>query len=348
LPRTSSDGAGTARAITPVTSAVAREGWVDSAKGLGILLVVVGHCLGGMLAAELFSSSGPAGVAYFAIYTFHMPMFFFLSGLFVYRRLQADRDRYVKKSLVRLVWPYVLYCLIQTVAIQAVGPLANRPYEWGSISYLAILWTPVSQYWFLYVLALYTLVSYVVVPRFGVHALLVLAVFTLALGEVVDLRPNVFALASQFALMYALGVSFGRGGAAGRADASPLTVLAIALGALVVWAGLVQALRARGIDFGTVAALPAAVAGSVAWIALARLPLLARSVVLNELGRRSMPIYLLHVLFVAGTRIVLNKALGVTSPVLILVAILAAGLGGPLLVQNAAKRLRVASWVGLD
>ena len=43
-----------------------RIGWVDTAKGIGLLLVIIGHL--------------PIPLVPVWIYTFHMPLFFFLSG----------------------------------------------------------------------------------------------------------------------------------------------------------------------------------------------------------------------------------------------------------------------------
>lgn len=48
-----------------------RIDWVDISKGLGIILVIIGHCvyLGGLIHNWIFS--------------FHMPLFFILSGIFI-------------------------------------------------------------------------------------------------------------------------------------------------------------------------------------------------------------------------------------------------------------------------
>ena len=59
----------------PISKAVARARrveYVDIAKGIGITLVVMGH--------NDFALISP--FAHKLIYSFHMPMFFFMSGLF--------------------------------------------------------------------------------------------------------------------------------------------------------------------------------------------------------------------------------------------------------------------------
>src|SRR5215212_5014788 len=54
------------------TAVAKRVGYVDIAKGIGIILVVMGH--------NDFALISP--FAHKLIYSFHMPMFFFMSGMF--------------------------------------------------------------------------------------------------------------------------------------------------------------------------------------------------------------------------------------------------------------------------
>lgn len=63
--------------------------WVDTAKGLGLLLVFIGHL------------KTPFGATW--VYTFHMPLFFFLSGL-VYKHIYWSE--FIGKRFKRLVIPY--------------------------------------------------------------------------------------------------------------------------------------------------------------------------------------------------------------------------------------------------
>ncbi len=55
--------------------------WIDYAKAMGIVLVVYGHVARGLVNAKM-----PVNVDFFSlvdniIYSFHMPLFFFLSGV---------------------------------------------------------------------------------------------------------------------------------------------------------------------------------------------------------------------------------------------------------------------------
>ena len=60
-----------------------------------------------------------------------------------------------------------------------------------------------------------------------------------------------------------------------------------------------------------------------------------------------MPIYILHVLFVAGTRIVLVKLLHIDNILIVLPLLLMAGIGGPLIANIVLIRMRLARPLGL-
>lgn len=72
-----------------------RQNWIDWAKAIGIYLVVVGHCT--------FTNTNIEGF----IYTFHMPLFFLISG-FLYKKEKLSITLYLKKLTNRLLVPYLL------------------------------------------------------------------------------------------------------------------------------------------------------------------------------------------------------------------------------------------------
>lgn len=74
-----------------------RFAFIDISKGLGILLVVLGH---------LFRSDQ---AIYNIIYAFHMPLFFILSGAFANTNLSLGQ--YFKKNFLRLYLPFVIFSL---------------------------------------------------------------------------------------------------------------------------------------------------------------------------------------------------------------------------------------------
>lgn len=59
-----------------------RLDWIDKAKGIGIILVVYGHVARGIFNAGIPMNEKSFGIIDSVIYSFHMPLFFFLSGFF--------------------------------------------------------------------------------------------------------------------------------------------------------------------------------------------------------------------------------------------------------------------------
>lgn len=74
----------------------ARINWLDTAKSLGILLVVFGH----------LSSFG-----WMTIYSFHMPLFFFMAGI-VFKSEGSFKNFFIKK-LRSLYVPYIAFLIIE-------------------------------------------------------------------------------------------------------------------------------------------------------------------------------------------------------------------------------------------
>ena len=79
-----------------------REAWIDCARGIAILLVIVGHTISGVLSG--------------AIYSFHMPLFFIFSG--ITSKFSSTNEEFAtktKRSFKRLMGPFFLIYIIQTV-----------------------------------------------------------------------------------------------------------------------------------------------------------------------------------------------------------------------------------------
>ncbi len=87
-----------------------RVPWIETAKGIGILLVVSGHA-----PRDIMRIQYPAiDFAYFFIYTFHMHFFFFLSG-FVYEIRDSGNKgaaEFIKGKIRTLLVPWGLFTML--------------------------------------------------------------------------------------------------------------------------------------------------------------------------------------------------------------------------------------------
>ncbi len=73
--------------------------WVDIAKGIGIIFVVMGHM-----------PSIPENIRLW-IFSFHMPLFFYLSGYFVKPKQLALKE-FILKKVKHLIIPYIVYSVM--------------------------------------------------------------------------------------------------------------------------------------------------------------------------------------------------------------------------------------------
>ena len=133
-----------------------RIAWLDHAKGLCIILVVM------LYATE---STGNAAdqeswlhaVAAFA-QPFRMPDFFLLSGLLLARVIQRDWRTYVDRKVVHFAYFYFLWLAI-LIAFEA--PWAAAKHGWPAVAagYLKAHWHPYSMLWFIYLLPVFFVVT---------------------------------------------------------------------------------------------------------------------------------------------------------------------------------------------
>lgn len=92
-----------------------RNLWVDYGKAIGIVLVVYGHVVRGLLAAGIIEDHiFLHKLVDSVIYSFHMPLFFFLSGLFFWHSMSNRGANGVFLSKIDTVfYPFVLWSILQ-------------------------------------------------------------------------------------------------------------------------------------------------------------------------------------------------------------------------------------------
>lgn len=325
--------------------------WVDHAKGIGILLVVFGHALRGLLAAEILPDTPTWRFVDAWIYAFHMPLFFFLSGLFILSSTRRPYPHFVHNKLRTIAYPYVVWSLIQGILLALAANAANSDVlgltELWRISYL-----PQMQFWFLYVLFVCMLLGGLVARWPGGAWLMVaFAVALLATHGTVPLGPwGVLYLVRIYLPYFAIGIAFAHLGGVQRWAVVPSWALL-----LVTAAGfaIVTAAVRMGLDGIDLAGAPVALAGILATIALAalcsRVPRWLKMAWLEVCGRSSLEIYVAHTIVSAGFRIILIRVFDITEPWTHLVGGTLVGVLGPLVLVWITQRIGfpyLFSWPG--
>lgn len=91
--------------------------WVDSAKAIGIILVVIGHAF----RDEMRAVSVLYDTIYHLVYFFHMPLFFTIAGFLLERSFQRGNSpwRLIVKRTKTLLVPFVSYTVIIYFVFQA-------------------------------------------------------------------------------------------------------------------------------------------------------------------------------------------------------------------------------------
>ncbi len=129
-----------------------RYQWIDIAKGIGIFFVVLGHVLRGLVNANIATGDFFTFIDSI-IYTFHMPLFMFLSGIFVVSSITKHGGRrFFISKLDTIFYPYVFWMIFQGLFEVVLSKYTN-----GNVSLLDVfsLWLPRAQFWYLYALFLF-------------------------------------------------------------------------------------------------------------------------------------------------------------------------------------------------
>ena len=143
----------TVSASDPARS-TSRDMSLDVAKGIGIILVVIGHAWRGLDSAGMIGSPDLFRVIDTLIYNFHMPLFFLLSGM-TYQAwaLKRPTPEAAFSRVTRLLWPLVLWSYIFAAARLAAGDAANAQVSgWQGLAFFPL--PPRDHFWFLWALFL--------------------------------------------------------------------------------------------------------------------------------------------------------------------------------------------------
>ncbi len=322
--------------VDPPRAAKPRVVWVDYAKGLSILFVVVYHVWNGIMTR---SHQIATPVEWYepinrAFEMMRMPLFFFVSGLFIGKSVQKPAGTFISDKIGAIAWPYLIWSCVHVGVTMLLAKVAKTTseFDFAGLGYhLAI--DPVAQFWFLYVLfmslMLYFAMSKLRLPVWGI---LLAGIGLLLVKLNVNLSPVGFETSrytislAKWGPFYQL-MNFFIYMALGAVLAPVLlkkldrqsgwlmtfiAVVAIVSITLAVWKGspsLVSrdAVRHAGslrLPVGIIFALISVAGALCAAVLMSR----ARGFgFVRTMGQFSLYIFVMHVIFAAGTRTLLLK-----------------------------------------
>lgn len=132
-----------------------RTAWIDLAKGIGIISVVFCHSLG-----TLSHSKGFEFNVFFYNFLdtfvegFQMPLFFFVSGFFVYNSIERySGKKFLSVKLRTIIYPYIIWSFLQINVKYFLSSYSNEQITLIP-TLIQIFYLPFMQFWFLYTLFL--------------------------------------------------------------------------------------------------------------------------------------------------------------------------------------------------
>jgi fucose 4-O-acetylase-like acetyltransferase len=324
-----------ARAV--IQAATPRVEWVDRAKGLGIALVVFGHVWRGLLQAGRMPSTSHTFLDSL-VYAFHVPLFFFLSGMFLQRSSRKAPLRFFADKLLTIAYPYVLWCFLQGAVSIWISDYTNTRQTWHGLR-ANMLQGGYGQFWFLNTLFLSALLYRLLVCfRLGSIAIFLLSIALYYLGPLLSNRLW-FPLGSlaEFFLFVALGAVLGnRKFLHSLQTLDPLWIWGIIS---TCFSAMMVCVAINAEETSIILPFVAAACGIIGTIGVAMVLTCPRANrVLSLLGRLTLPILVLHVFATAGTRIVLGHFLHIDNLAAHLILSTLAGLLFPVAVALFAER----------
>lgn len=323
-----------------------RMAYIDIAKGLLIILVVFGHAWQAVYNNGILHDADIYHLVDGWIYSFHMPAFFFLSGLFALQSAKRSIGKFIIIKIRTIAYPFLLWSVLQlSLQILMAGNTTNTM---SFKNFLKIPIDPVMQFWFFYAL-FFIFLFFIFIKQITSSR-----VFFLGVGVMLfvlfqlDYVPGFMAfiyLASYF-IYFSSGIFCSDFFLLNMVEDPPgngrlffFTLLLFLLSLIVQ--PLSGALPSEIHSW----LLPLVALPGINFVLFASLFLFSISKILSNffrfLGNRSLEIFVAHTIFSAGFRIAVIRIAEVQPVSIHLLGATAAGLVGPLLLVYFADRFGI-------
>ena len=160
----------------------ARIAWVDLSKGIGIILVIVAHILNQCATFQELSK---------LIYSFHMPLFFILSGYVISEKTRSlSFTELVKKYASSLLYPYWFYTLANII----ISLVCKQDFSISTVSrYLSnfLFFRGWNATWFLPALFVALITAIILLKHFSVKWNLLFSFTVCIIIAIIPIHPNI-------------------------------------------------------------------------------------------------------------------------------------------------------------
>jgi fucose 4-O-acetylase-like acetyltransferase len=300
--------------------------WVNNAKAIGITLVVFGHVWRGLQGKGLLNEK-----SFFLIdnivYSFHMPLFFIISGFFVKKSLQkTDKQTFIKNKIKTLMYPYFIWSIIQILINFILNNYTNNSTD--LISILRLIYIPIAPFWYLYSLFLMFLL-YTLTQKINIKLNFLIAIGIYYLPDThILLIENLFS----FYIFFLIGTIL-----FSYINDIQKHVFLFFLGLLIfILSFYFYRNVLESIDISKY--LLPAIFGSLSVFCLSNC---INSKFFNYIGERSLIIFLLHIFFTAGTRIILIHIFNIRDSSIHITFGLVLGMFGPIIFYQLTRKLKI-------
>ena len=314
--------------------------WVDYLKGIAIILVVYRHSLLGIQGSGVLT---PAYLenANMIFFSFRMPLFFMLSGIFASISLRKRTvQQYIAAKFETLMYPYFIWVTIQITLQIALSGFTNS--NRGLIDYTYIFYQPrnLDQFWYLPALFNATVV-YILIKKYITQTWWLLIAVGLGFYFLSPYLQSVSMLSDfmEFFIFFALGDVISNLFFHESAQAFLKKYLTLLVAIPFFVAAQIYYLS-HDMYYQTTALMRAefliiALVGCFTMLALSfRLQCWNIFSWLRILGYHSIYIYVMHVMIAALTRNFLTHILGVHNIYIILFSCIVAGGFLPIIIYN--------------
>jgi fucose 4-O-acetylase-like acetyltransferase len=335
-----------------------RLAWIDYARGICIILVCYRHCFDGLKEADLPVADFPVlQILNVCFYSFRMPLFFIISGLFVSRSLQKKRlGDYIWGRFSIVFYPLIIWGSLQITLQLLLKNYVNAkpaPFDYINLIIFPRNYANNQQFWYLnalfFVGAFYAFFK--VALRFKLWHQLVLSLLLYSVAGYLSYNgisfyifPDIF----HFYIYFFIGdviSSFIFKKETTDIILSPKWLIASAIFCIFMQTIFTTINMRHGDDNYinsnmTYLYLPISLSGCAFMIQLAQI-LQKKNILkwLRVIGYHSLYIYLMHLMLIAAVRIVLVRVFHITYIPLIMFIAISLGVAIPVFVYNFCIRL---------